>query len=88
MKKFNKPLCDLVELPFSMQIFQHLEVMFILFKNKLIVNHMFIICLKKSIQSKMSVTMPQEHELLSNLRLESEDFYGHLVNKSLTTVRN
>ncbi len=40
----------------------------------------------KSIQSKSNLSMKPEIELATNLIVDSEDLYGHLVYKSLITV--
>ena len=51
VKKFSKPLCDLIELPFSMQTFQHLEV--ILFKlENFQFNNVYIVDLKRAYNQK------------------------------------
>ena len=41
----------------------------------------------KSIQSKENITMMPETDLLVNILIEPEDFYGHLIHVALLTVR-
>ena len=61
---FFEPYCDVVDLPFTMETFDHLE----------------------SIQARENVTMLPETDISNNFLVESEDFFGHLVHKSLKTV--
>jgi hypothetical protein len=64
IRYFKKPICSIVDLPFSMKTFDHLE----------------------SLRAKHNVTMLPETELLTNLIVDSEEFYGHLVHLALNSV--
>ena len=64
IKIFKKPYCDVIDLPFTMGTFDHLE----------------------SIQSRLNITMLPETELSSNLLVDSEELFGHMIYKSLNIV--